>query len=163
MSLKHEFILISNPRRMNVNNLVIMRHEQTGLPEIDGVKQIDYIVIEDPFVGYLTDFFNWIPQENRNSDSNSYGLNYYGTTCFTNENSIQLSELYLALKGLFDFAPRAISLKGDFCWNDEDFESGTYEELIFTKKEIIEKLERIASWNEELKLDNNKQIIHLGI
>ena len=91
------------------------------------------------------------------------GLNYHGITCISNDNGLLFGKIFGALADLFSVAPETFKLKGDFCWEEGNVDSGTYEFITLEKEDVVSILGKMTLWGEMMQKNHNLYVVHMGI
>lgn len=162
MALVHEFILVSKENHNPFDFSTIKRND-SGKIIINASKLVDVVEMSDELVSYLMDFFNWIPSSGESNVNQSYGLNYHGITCILNENRLLFGKIFGLLTDLYSLAPETFKLKGEFCWEKDNTDTGRYEFITLNRKDVVGVLKRMAAWSGEMEKDHSLYIVHMGV
>ncbi len=162
MALVHEFILVSKEAHARFDFSTTIRND-SGKIIVEDSKLVDVLEINDELVTYLMDFFNWIPTSCGLNVEKSSGLNYHGITYIFNENRLIFGKIFRLLSDLFSVAPETFKLKGDFCWEEGNKDSGAYEFITLNKEDVVNILKKMAIWSELMEKNHNLYVVHMGI
>jgi hypothetical protein len=133
-------------------------------------KQKEYmkdkkVELHDDFLCYISDSIKWIKSFNPARKEVTTGLCWNGPTIISFQNIKKFEKIIMAWITLFENAPSKIHLCGSYGWIEgEPIERGSYQNLIFEKKEILKKLEVLVSLCKIVINDKGKTcLLHYGI
>ncbi|WP_418040975.1 hypothetical protein [Paenibacillus xylanilyticus] len=160
MPMIHNFV-IENKSDVNEDVHTSYSWDRNGKIHKNGLMRDNHAHLDDNFILYIHDSFQWLETRNPSTGEKSRGLNNYGITVIEDEQVLQrLHQILNAWIDLFSSAPDSIVLRGDLCIDDGD-EKGYYEKLVYSKSDLITELKQLARLAVHA-VEHGKCIVHFG-
>ncbi|MED3124614.1 coproporphyrinogen III oxidase [Bacillus wiedmannii] len=159
MALQHEFVFVSNEKRLDFKGidwieLCFLYKEEATIDEC--------IVLSDELIVYLLDFIHWIPVYYPAKRAEGFGIHYYGITKIEQQGAVIAEQLFCSLVNMFSLAPETIELAGQFRWENDDSTDGEYERYVFDRDGLCRDLNSFIHLLRRVK-NGEGYILHYGI
>lgn len=110
----------------------------------------------------MQDSLNWIETINPGKNESALGFNYFGQSIIENNGAEKFTKLMRAWYLMFSEAPEDILLKGRYTWSEDPRSTGAYENLSFSRNEILDTLSRLIEFSTMVESGEYK-MIYIGI
>ncbi|HDX9631790.1 TPA: coproporphyrinogen III oxidase [Bacillus cereus] len=159
MALQHEFVFISNEKRLDFKEvdwieLCFLYKEEATIDEC--------IVLSDELIVYLLDFIHWVPVYYPAKRAEGFGIHYYGITKIEQQGAVIAEQLFCSLVSIFSLAPETIELTGQFQWGNDNNTDGEYERYVFDRDKLCQDLQSFIHLLRRVK-NGEGYILHYGI
>jgi hypothetical protein len=156
MALIHDFYLAPTD----------LKSKRDIIEYVDSIKELalGHVGIHDDLINYMSDTLNWVPMKNTPFTKRSIemGLDHYGMTILDEDSVTSLKEVLSGWKMIFSSAPKIIELTGSYYTIEGEDWEGEYEKLHFERDLILEQLNTLLSFIDEIEKNGHK-IYHMGI
>ncbi|VAW79761.1 hypothetical protein MNBD_GAMMA12-5 [hydrothermal vent metagenome] len=147
------------------HDFMIIESETFSLNNYEEYQETDHVEIHDDLLRYFADSISWVSSYNPCKEENTTGLCWYGSTLILPESVGKFESIISGWLLIFSEAPGIMTLKGGwFCSEGDPPDSGSYEKLSFRKIELVEKLSKLISYCESIRVSGGRRcLLHLGI
>lgn len=147
------------------HNFLVIENGSFSMDKYEQYSKWNSVQIHDDLIGYFSDSLSWILSYNPCTEEELIGLCWYGSTIIEGGNVIKFSKIISAWLQMISEAPDLVTLKGNWGYAEgESPESGSYEMLSFSKKDLVDKLSKLLSFCVTIKESDGSQcLLHLGI
>jgi hypothetical protein len=155
--LNHEFYLLNYEEYP-----IFDKHAEINVEKLHRTK--NSLKIHDDHLRYFSDTFLWIPTYITWKNKKIQGLDFWGETVIKIDGAKIGKEIFENWSNLFRLAPESFELTGNYTFAISENENGNYEKLNINREKIVNQLETLAYYCNEVVLSNDKKFIwHFGI
>ena len=129
----------------------------------DVSASFDKVQLHDDIIQYMLDTLLWIPSLNPAKNERQHGLCLFGLTVLDQQGSALASSTFSTWAQLFSLGPEGLFLKGSYTVIEGSESEGHYSYTSEARDDLVNRLQTIADFAEEVTHSQNIVLLHLGI